>query len=344
MAALVSERLKGSAYLPNAEQERKVLFGYGAVIRSLCKEIFAEGIFPLQGLLVVAGSTKSGKSNITRGLIAEYLSTVYDQHGGKDPPRLLTYEDPIEVPLFRDEKSPIDFDFGRLRQDLVSYTPREKGGDVRNLRQAIRDALRQTPTVFYVGEVRDGQEWREILDFAGTGHFVVVTTHAGSLAELMSKLLHEAHAHTAAERGYYAGRLVGLVHLSSLDGRNPTDRVYQDRKTGNREEKPMGQVGKAFHAENVFGNSCAVRGTVPALWRRSGEAVPRLVNDYLSSLLPRFLTPDFSGTKPAKKEIFMLGRSYFVQNLINWCVAEGSRNSVSEALLPVAIRADLKGE
>ena len=47
---------------------------------------------------------------------------------------------------------------------------REKGKDVACLDEAINDAKRQTPACFFIGEIRDSNDWQRAVAFAGTGH------------------------------------------------------------------------------------------------------------------------------------------------------------------------------
>ena len=77
----------------------------------------------------------------------------------------------------------------------------------------MNSALRQTPAALYVGEVREADNWKTLLEFVGTGHLVFTAVHAGSLVEAMGKLFAATNANTAASRAIVAGRLAGLVHL-----------------------------------------------------------------------------------------------------------------------------------
>lgn len=111
----------------------------------------------------------------------------------------MTFEDPIETPLWS---------LGQVlkwRKCLVSlpidYTPRGKETDAKSLRDVLSAALRQTPAAVYVGETRSLSDWRELLDFAATGHLIVTTSHAGSLTECMDSLLRACDASSPSGRG-----------------------------------------------------------------------------------------------------------------------------------------------
>lgn len=161
--------------------------------------------------MIVTGGTGSGKSQVVRGLINRYICDmgnlgIWSKRGRV--PHLVTYEDPIEKMLFGVEEP-------KLSEAWINYTPRQRGIDVTDLSSAIKSALRQTPAVFYVGEVRDIKEWKLLLELAGTGHLIFTTAHAGSLVEAMGKLFAATRSNTAARRAIVADRLAALVHLRS---------------------------------------------------------------------------------------------------------------------------------
>jgi hypothetical protein len=212
---------------------------------SKLRDVLADRIFkvhsPLSGLVVVSGSTASAKSTIVRGLIDRYLKSF--QRGNRRP-HLVTYEDPIEksfIPhLADDHKECEGFD----------YTPREREFDVSSLQDALSDAKRQTPCVFYIGEIRDASDWPAVLDFAGSGHLVITTSHAGSLIEAMEQLLNQKSTVTNRGNEYVAQRLLAVVHLTNI-------RLSDDNTA-----------------------------LVPTLWRRTDVGIKALVSDGLSSVLP----------------------------------------------------------
>lgn len=177
----------------------------------------------MRGLLVIAGATNSAKSEIATGLIHKYLEEWKQKNSGKGRPHLVTFEDPVEKfyagvgvggPSWRNS---VETEAAAHRK--VDYTPRERGSagergkDVESLREALADALRQTPTVYFVGETREKLNWRHLIDFAGTGHLIVTTAHAGSLSEAVHKIFEALRVRTPAERSEIANRLLGVVHI-----------------------------------------------------------------------------------------------------------------------------------
>lgn len=227
----------------------------------------------LSGLVLVTGATNSAKSELTRGLISKLLGRQLDARPGR-PPHLVTYEDPIEKPLFDD--------FLKAQHHGIEYTPRQKGIDVRSLKGAFDDALRQTPSVFYVGEVREDAEWKELVRFAGTGHLVVATAHAGSLVEAMERVFRGVNARMPAERGQVAQKVLAVVHQRMLD-------LHDSDK-----ERLPPKVFKVL---------------LPTLWRRKPAGVAALVSDGFASILPN--NPE----KADEETTSAFGRYWFAQGL-----------------------------
>lgn len=158
-----------------------------------------------QGLIVVAGETGSRKTTYAREIARRYVSGMM---GAKDPPHVVTYEDPIESWFAESSQQASDAGF--------AYTPRQKDKDVRNLADAVNDALRQKPALLYVNEVRSQSDWRALLFFAGTGHLAITTTHAGTLVETFGRVFRAMRATSAATRSEIANRIVAIVHVKKL--------------------------------------------------------------------------------------------------------------------------------
>jgi hypothetical protein len=247
--------------------DRKVrerfLFSVNEYCESIYGPLFESESGPhVQGLLVITGPTKSLKSEITRALIHSYLKKKREERGR---PHLVTFEDPIER-LYTNLT-----DKGSLYLALkpgkelaeTSYTPRQKQTDAGLLRDALSDALRQTPAVFFVGETRSKEEWEVLLDFAATGHLIVTTAHAGSLVEAMRKIFEARQVQTPADRGEIANKLLAVVNL------RPRLFKFEGQK------KPT---------EVIF----------PALWRRTARGVAGITSDGLSALLPHRQAPESS--------------------------------------------------
>lgn len=280
---------KAEEYSPENEEDKrkKYLFSIGEYCQRIYEEVFirTNSKEHAHGLLVITGSTKSGKSEITRGLIYKHLECLAG--ATERPPHLVTFEDPIETPFFEPPPNEGEHGWNAMVQmpptkTALNYTPREKDKDVGLLRKALEDALRQTPAVFFVGETRRKAEWELLLDFASTGHLIVTTAHAGSLVEAMHKIFEARRVKTPSDRGEIANKLLAVVHLG-----NDSIRISEDSQT--RVET------------NVL---------FPALWRRTSRGIAALTCDGLASLLPH--RPDKTGEDPPS----CLGRRWLVQQLI----------------------------
>ena len=107
------------------------------------------------GLILVCGSTGSGKSTTIAAIIEEINRTR--------PAHIITIEDPIEY-RFKPKKSFIE--------------QREVGIHVPSFDQGLLDVLRENPDVIFVGELREPDTIRLTLNAAESGHLVFATLHA----------------------------------------------------------------------------------------------------------------------------------------------------------------------
>jgi twitching motility protein PilT len=119
-----------------------------------------------RGLILVTGTTGSGKSTSLAGMI-DYINSTRTEH-------IMTIEDPIEF-LHRDKKS------------LVNQ--REVEVDTRSFATALRSALRQDPDVILVGEMRDYETIETALTAAETGHLVLSTLHTLDATETINRII-----------------------------------------------------------------------------------------------------------------------------------------------------------
>ncbi len=107
------------------------------------------------GLILVCGSTGSGKSTTVAAIIEE-INRTRASH-------IITIEDPIEY-RFKPKKSFIE--------------QREVGIHVPSFNQGLLDVLREDPDVIFVGELREPDTIRLTLNAAESGHLVFATVHA----------------------------------------------------------------------------------------------------------------------------------------------------------------------
>src|SRR5688572_15371442 len=119
-----------------------------------------------RGLILVTGTTGSGKSTTLAGMIDEINSTR--------TAHIITIEDPIEY-LHRDNRCIIN--------------QREIGVDTRSFAYALRSALRQDPDVILVGEMRDMETIETAMHAAETGHLVFSTLHTLDATETINRII-----------------------------------------------------------------------------------------------------------------------------------------------------------
>jgi twitching motility protein PilT len=119
-----------------------------------------------RGLVLVTGTTGSGKSTTLAALV-DHVNSTRCAH-------VVTVEDPIEF-LHRDNRSIVN--------------QREVSVDTRSFAHALRSALRQDPDVILVGEMRDYETIETALLAAETGHLVFSTLHTLDATETINRII-----------------------------------------------------------------------------------------------------------------------------------------------------------
>ncbi|STZ77173.1 PilT/PilU family type 4a pilus ATPase [Bergeriella denitrificans] len=120
-----------------------------------------------RGLLVLAGPANSGKSATAAALL--------DHRNRHLPGHILTIEDPIE------------FIHKPMR---CIFTQREIGIDTPDRASAVQSAMRQSPDVVALGEIRNAADMDDALQLAQAGHLCIITLHAGSAVQAVERILH----------------------------------------------------------------------------------------------------------------------------------------------------------
>ena len=128
--------------------------------------ILKEVIMEKLGLILVVGSTGSGKSTTMASMI-DYRNTLKSGH-------ILTVEDPIEF-AFKHKKSIVNQ--REVRVDTLSY------------QEALISAMREAPDLIMIGEIRDQETLVNALLFAQTGHLCMSTLHANNSYNALNRII-----------------------------------------------------------------------------------------------------------------------------------------------------------
>ena len=162
-------RFRANAYL----QQGRV----GLVLRTIPQRIptFAElGLPPVlaevamskRGLVIFVGGTGTGKTTA--------LAALVDYRNENSYGHIITVEDPIE--------------FVHSHKHCI-VSQREIGIDTDSWSSALTNALRQSPDVILMGEIRDRETMDYAIAFAETGHLCLATLHANSANQAIERII-----------------------------------------------------------------------------------------------------------------------------------------------------------
>lgn len=134
-----------------------------------------ENLFPRYGLILVVGTTGSGKSTLQAAANAHRL--ICRRH---DPVAILTYEDPIEYSL------------AGLAQGSMPepcQTSIGQGQHLQGFEMVGPNAMRRRGDVIVMGEIRDLRSAMAGGEMARTGHAVQATMHVDTPGECFDRLI-----------------------------------------------------------------------------------------------------------------------------------------------------------
>ena len=119
-----------------------------------------------QGMILVTGSTGTGKSTT--------LAAMIDHINSTQNCNIISLEDPIEF-IHRSKHSQV--------------IQRELGTHLRSFADGIRAALREDPDVILVGELRDTETIQMAMTAAETGHLVLGTLHTTGAVKTIDRMI-----------------------------------------------------------------------------------------------------------------------------------------------------------
>lgn len=174
-------RLNATACMVNGARD-----GASVTLRAIPKEIpslarlniekeITDNLFPRYGLILIVGTTGSGKSTLQAAALRERL--VVRRH---DPVSILTYESPIEYTLAglaegsMPEPSQVDIGAGRHLKQFDMVGP---------------NAMRRRGDVIVMGEIRDIDSAKAGCEMGRTGHSVMATLHVDTPGECIDRLV-----------------------------------------------------------------------------------------------------------------------------------------------------------
>jgi twitching motility protein PilT len=151
--------------------------GVGATFRNIPGEIPSMdklGLPPIitklcdlhQGMVLVTGSTGTGKSTT--------LASMIDHLNSTRSLNIISLEDPIEF-VHTSKRSQV------VQRELNTHLPSFAGG--------VRAALREDPDVILVGELRDPETISMAMTAAETGHLVLGTLHTTSAVKSIDRVI-----------------------------------------------------------------------------------------------------------------------------------------------------------
>ena len=133
------------------------------------------------GIVLVTGLRGAGKSST--------LAALLDSVNQQQVCHIITIEDPIEF-LHNHKRATVH------QRELHSDTP--------SIALALRAALRQSPNVILVGEMRDRETMEMVLEAAETGHLVLTSLNTASAAKTVERIV---SAFSASEQVSIRSRL-----------------------------------------------------------------------------------------------------------------------------------------
>lgn len=129
-------------------------------------EVYGGLVMEKRGLILIVGSTGSGKSTTLASMLGHRNRNGYGH--------IVTIEDPIE--FIHDHGSCI-------------VTQRDVGIDTYSFGIGLKNALRQMPDVIVIGEIRDRETMEHAIVFAETGHLCLATLHASNANQAIERII-----------------------------------------------------------------------------------------------------------------------------------------------------------
>ena len=163
-------------------------------------QVLKDIIMAPRGLVLIVGSTGSGKSTTLASMI-DYRNSIVSGH-------ILTIENPIEY-LHKHQKSIVN--------------QREVGVDTHTFHNALKNAMREAPDVILIGEILDATTMEAAIAFAETGHLCLATLHSNNADQTLERILNffneSAHKNVLMNLALNLKAVVSQRLVIGVDGR-----------------------------------------------------------------------------------------------------------------------------
>ena len=158
---------------------RYVPFDIPPLLEGALPQVLRQLVMEKRGLVLMVGASGAGKSTTLASML-DYRNSIVSGH-------ILTFENPIEF-VFQHKKSVVN--------------QREIGLDTMSLELALKNAMRQSPDVIFIGEIRDQETMSAALGYAQSGHLCLATLHANNSHHAINRILgfYPAQARDAVQR------------------------------------------------------------------------------------------------------------------------------------------------
>jgi twitching motility protein PilU len=163
-------------------------------------QILKSIVMSRRGLVLVTGSTGSGKSTS--------LAALVDYRNDNEAGHIMTIEDPIEF-------------VHPHKRSIVNQ--REIGFDTETYSIALKNALRQAPDVILIGEIRDLETMESAITFAETGHLCMATLHSNNANQAIERIMNffpeSRHPEIYLQLSLNLRSIVSQRLIAGVDGR-----------------------------------------------------------------------------------------------------------------------------
>lgn len=133
---------------------------------------FVEHWIIKDGIAIIAGATGEGKTT-TLAAVIRYIM----EHDTIIKGNIITHEDPVEI------------SYDNIKSVHSYVTQSAIGQHIKTFGDANKAAMRRSPDLVLVGELRDSETMESALELAVTGHPAFATVHANNVAAILPRLL-----------------------------------------------------------------------------------------------------------------------------------------------------------